>query len=261
MSYYFKWKFSCHLLAVIILVSPSLGQLSNISPIPSSSRQMIVVMTGSFDTQDAWLYRFQRDNSSAAWRKVAPMIPAIVGRNGLGWGIGLLQPDSSLSPQKREGDGKSPAGVFTLSAVFGYASPEEMGSLKMPYIHIIEMIECVDDVNSAYYNSLVMRTEVDSVDWHSSERMWRGKIWYEQGVVMDHNVNPTEKGAGSCIFLHNWAGPDDTTSGCTAMDPADMREIIYWLDESKNPLLVQLPGPVYAQHQQLWDLPAVAGSD
>jgi L,D-peptidoglycan transpeptidase YkuD (ErfK/YbiS/YcfS/YnhG family) len=233
------------------------GQVSRQSPIPSNSDQLIVVITGSFDTQDAHLFRFQREDSFHPWINVTEAIPAIVGRNGLGWGIGLQHPDSTLTPLKKEGDGKSPAGVFTLSAVFGYAPVENMDGLKMPYIHIVEMLECVDDVNSLYYNSMVMRTAVDSVDWESSERMWRGKIWYEQGVVVDHNMNPAQPGCGSCIFLHNWAGPDDTTSGCTAMDPAELRKIIFWLDSSKNPLLVQLPKTVYARLQQPWNLPSL----
>ena len=42
--------------------------------------------------------------------------PVSVGRNGAAWGLGLhaAQPQG---PQKQEGDGRAPAGVFTLGAI------------------------------------------------------------------------------------------------------------------------------------------------
>ncbi|MBN2365485.1 MAG: hypothetical protein EH225_05785 [Calditrichaeota bacterium] len=227
------------------------------SPVPPESRQMIVVITPSFNEPDARLFRFERAGGSSNWQMIGDAIPAIVGKNGLGWGIGLHNLQNREEPVKQEGDGRSPAGVFKLGEAFGYALADSMVELKIPYIHVRELVECVDDQDSRFYNQIVERDEVDSVDWQSSERMWRGKIWYEQGVVVEHNRNPVTKGAGSCIFLHNWAGEDDSTSGCTAMDPVDMMEIIYWLDAALYPLLVQLPEPVYRRFKNSWELPAI----
>jgi len=167
---------------------------------------MILVITKTFEASNGILFRFERDNADTDWKKFDDKIPVIVGKNGLGWGIGLHKSDTTNTPIKREGDGKSPAGIFTLSSAFGYSPVEKMGNLKIPYIHVTEMLECVDDVNSKYYNLFVLRNEVKNVDWHSSEKMLLSGIWYELGVVVDHNTNPVRKGAGSCIFLHNWSG-------------------------------------------------------
>ena len=151
--------------------------------------------------------------------------------------------DQSNFPIKKEGDGRSPAGVFNLSSVFGYKPINEMKKLKMPYIHISDMTECIDDPNSKYYNEIVSRDEIqteDSVDWRSSEKMREAGIYYELGVVVEQNSDPIVKGDGSCIFLHNWKEPNETMSGCTAMSPTNMVEIVNWLDADKNPIIVQL---------------------
>ena len=237
------------------LVSCNSAQKPLKSPVPETSRQMVVVISPSFQTSEARLYRFQRENGDKAWMNYSEPIPAIVGKNGMGWGRGLHTLEGVIGPVKREGDGKSPAGVFSLSTAFGFADPVDMTALKLPYVHIREMVECVDDPGSVHYNAIVHREEVERVDWHSSERMWRAKTWYEQGVVVDHNRHPGEPHAGSCIFLHNWANPRDSTSGCTALDPRNMQDILYWLDATQNPVLVQVPEEVYAQVKAGWGLP------
>lgn len=248
-------KSSFYFIAILLNYSFCGGQIKNTSPIPSSSRQIILVITETFDVSNGILFRFERNNTNADWEKFGDKIPVIVGKNGLGWGIGLHKLDTTNKPIKREGDGKSPAGVFTLSSAFGYSPVEKMGNLKMPYIHVTDMLECVDDVNSKYYNFFANRSEVENVDWNSSEKMLLSGIWYELGVVVNHNKNPVRKGAGSCIFLHNWSSPTDSTSGCTAMAPPDMKDIIYWLDASKNPILVQLTKQLFINYKKSWELP------
>jgi len=95
---------------------------------------------------------------------VGGSISIVVGRNGLGWGIGLIATDdaqvrSGSDPVKREGDGKSPAGVFALGTAFGYASDPLQG-LKVPYLNLTPSIECVDDPGSKHYNRIVDRSVV-----------------------------------------------------------------------------------------------------
>jgi len=225
------------------------------SPIPGTSGQMILVLSESFDATTGWLRRFERVSGAEEWVPAGPVTLISLGRNGLGLGIGLHEIDPGRMPVKREGDGKSPAGVFRLSAAFGYAPLEELDNLEIPYTHVTELLECVDDVNSGYYNQIVLRDTVDEVDWESSEQMLMDGIWYEKGIVVDHNSNPVRPGAGSCIFLHNWSGPDDTTAGCTAMAPPALTEIVYWLDSGADPVLVQLTESLYGEYQRAWGLP------
>ncbi|HEX9250765.1 MAG TPA: hypothetical protein VF870_00910, partial [Ignavibacteriaceae bacterium] len=117
-------------------------------------------------------------------------------------------------------------------------------------------VECIDDINSAYYNTIVSRDKIEKVDWQSSEKMFFADIWYEQGIIVEQNTNPVVDGAGSCIFLHNWSTPNETTAGCTEMEPARLKEIIYWLDSSANPVLVQLTKQLFIEYQQSWELPS-----
>lgn len=259
-NFVFRWSKIVTYLFVFFcfLVSCQSAQKPSQTPVPSASRQMIVVVNASFLIPDARLYRFQRENEDKVWTIHGEPISAIVGKKGMGWGRGLHTLKVVKGPIKREGDGKSPAGVFSLSTAFGFAEPDEMTALKLPYLHIREMVECVDDPSSDHYNTIVHREQVERVDWQSSERMWRAKTWYDQGVVVDHNRHPGEPHAGSCIFLHNWANPRDSTSGCTALDPDHMRDIMYWLDSTQYPVLVQLPEEVYARVKEEWELPDLA---
>ncbi|NWF90834.1 MAG: L,D-transpeptidase family protein [Ignavibacteriaceae bacterium] len=241
-------------LLILIIVLPSYSQ-SNNSPVPRESKQLIIVLTDSTSSTKGFLYRCDKKNGT--WKLISSKLPIVLGRNGLGWGRGLHQIDSSLLPVKVEGDGKSPAGVFTLSYAFGYAKVETMKNLKFPYIEVTSMLECIDDVKSKYYNQLVNNNEADTIDWQSSEKMYFADVYYEQGIVVDQNINPIEKGAGSCIFLHNWATPNETSAGCTEMAPENLKEIINWLNYSDYPILVQLTEPLYRFYQQQWELPVL----
>lgn len=228
------------------------------NPIPRSCRQMVLVLTDSVRASKGKLFRFKRIGSTE-WRIHGETIPVVLGRNGLGRGAGLhnLSELTGL-PLKKEGDGRSPAGVFRLSSVFGYAPAEQFINLKMPYIPITEMTECVDDVNSLWYNRLVSRYKIEKesvVDWQSSEKMRFQGSYYEVGVVVEYNRDPVAKGAGSCIFLHNWTSPEETMAGCTAMAPEKMQDIVYWLDAAADPIFIQLTKQLYSELKQRWILP------
>jgi len=237
--------------------SRGVAQEAEVSPIPSQSGQLIVVVSSSFEANTGILQRFERAAGDPDWLPVGEPTGVTLGRNGLGLGVGLHRIERADMPIKREGDGKSPAGVFRLSSAFGYAPADRIGDLSIPYTRVTDRLECVDDVNSAWYNRIVDRDEADPVDWQSSEQMLMDGIWYETGIVVDHNADPVRPGAGSCIFLHNWTGPADTTAGCTAMAPEVLTRMVRWIDVSREPVLVQLTESMYAEHAAGWGLPAV----
>ena len=232
-------------------------QSKNTSPVPAESAQMILVITDSIKAVKGSLYYFEKYGNNSIWKWTEKVYPVVLGKNGLGWGLGLHKSDTLKLPVKIERDGRSPAGVFTFGPAFGYAEQQTMSGLNVPYIKITEMLECVDDTASKYYNMLSYKNRVDTVDWKSSEKMNEVGIWYDLGIVINHNSNPVRKKSGSCIFLHNWESPNETSSGCTEMNPSDLKELIYKLDSRKHPVLVQLTKELYEYYKIEWGLPEI----
>lgn len=222
-----------------------------------SARQMILVTTPDWNSVQGTLQRYERKKTSGAWRKAGDEIQIVVGRKGLAWGEGIHEKEvfQTEQPLKKEGDGKSPAGIFPLESVFGTTPRAEAAWLKMPYLQLEESTECVDDVNSGKYNQIVDRYKVGVFDWKSSEKMLEVGEQYSWGVTVAHNSNPPERGKGSCIFLHIWKAPDSGTSGCTAMERSELETVLRWLDKKQNPVLVQLPATEIDRLGKTWKLP------
>lgn len=223
----------------------------------SASTEIIVVTTSDWSSVDGTLQRYQRSHPGRKWVAVGEPVAVVVGKNGLGWGSGLVLTDGirdASDPVKKEGDGKAPAGVFSLSESFGYSPDAQPGS-KMPYVPLTASVECVDDITSQFYNRVLDDRSV-TPDWNSSEHMRRSDELYRWGVVVDHNSDPPLAGAGSCIFMHIWRGPGQGTVGCTAMPQEQMEALLAWLDPARKPLLVQMPAPQYKKLHKKWGLPA-----
>lgn len=224
------------------------------------SLQLLVVVTPNATAIDGKLQRYQRSSAGKPWQPVGDSIPIVVGKSGLAWGSGLLTaPASSADPIKKEGDGKSPEGVFALGTSFGYADTKFSGT-KLQYLTLTASIECVDDTASQHYNRIVDRATL-TPDWNSSEHMRNTGESYRWGIVVDHNhIASSAKplsGGGSCIFLHIWRGPGHGTAGCTAMAQPEIESLLTWLDPKRHTLLVQLTADDYARLYKEWQLPAI----
>ena len=232
------------LLTMALLAGPGV-------PAPPA-RQLLVVTTPAWDSVSGTLRRYERRDARAPWRAVGAPVPIVVGQTGLAWGedgVGRRR-----DPRKREGDGRAPAGRFTLGTAFGFAPPARMESLRLPYLQLADDTECVDDSASVHYNTVIGRGEAGRVDWSSAERM-RTIDLYRLGVVVRYNADPVRRGRGSCIFLHIWRAAGSPTAGCTAMPARDLETVVEWLDPARQPMLVQLPAAEYARLRRSWKLP------
>lgn len=243
-------------LSAVLLLPLSAAGLSTARKSPvAGSRQLVVVTTDGWDALQGTLRRYERRSERSAWRPVGGTVPVVVGRSGLAWGVGRHAPVPGGAPVKREGDGRAPAGSFRLSSAFGYAPAGEVRWIRLPYLHSTEPVKCVDDPKSAYYNQVVDERKV-AKDWDSKEDMRRRDHLYRLGVIVDHNwAAQTRPGAGSCIFLHVWQGPETGTAGCTAMEEEKLAEVVRWMDPARDPVLVQLPKAEYARLRREWRLP------
>jgi zinc D-Ala-D-Ala dipeptidase len=218
----------------------------------ATARQLLVVTTDGWDAAAARLTRYERADPGTTWTPVGPPIDVIVGRKGLAW-----DPDAAWAPidgpRKKEGDGRSPAGVFGLGTAFGFAPASDARHLKLPFLPVTPTLDCVDDSASGYYNQLVDRAAVAKT-WSSAERMLEVGEAYRFGVVVEYNTAPVVAGRGSCIFLHiGKAGQG--TAGCTAMPAPVLEAVMRWLDPAEKPALVQMPVAAYRALRSVWGLP------
>jgi L,D-peptidoglycan transpeptidase YkuD (ErfK/YbiS/YcfS/YnhG family) len=217
--------------------------------------QLIVVTSKSWSERSATIRLFERaPDKPRYWQEVEKPFSAVIGRRGFGWGIGLHGTGQPGAPRKREGDQRSPAGVFKLSSVFGFANPAQVRFLRLPYHQVTAETEAIDDPWSKYYNRIVDRATVARPDWSSSESMLRVGGRYRYGVTIQHNWPPAP-GFGSCIFLHVWDDDQRGTAGCTATSSAHLDRLLHRLDSKKSPLIVQLPQPEYVRLKGSWGLP------
>jgi hypothetical protein len=194
-----------------------------------SSQQTLLVVSKNFNSSNGFLECYEDG------KKVFDTININLGKNGLGWGPGEIKlRQKEGEPLKKEGDKKAPAGVFKLTKVFGY---KENKKIHMPYLFTSQNLICVDDSNSDKYNQIIHMPKKKP---KSFEFMRRDDKQYELGVVVAHNPHAI-KNRGSCIFMHVQKFQNAPTVGCTSMSLKEIKEIVYWLDKSKNPILIQIP--------------------
>ncbi|MCF6201008.1 MAG: L,D-transpeptidase family protein [Hydrogenimonas sp.] len=180
---------------------------------PDEISQLIVV--NSADGFRAKLSYYER--GAKGWERIAGGIDVVIGRNGLG--------------KRKEGDGKTPVGLFSFGDVYGYSDIET----KMPFFISDKSLICVDDVNSRYYNRIVDSSRIKR-DFKSFEYMRRDDDLYEIVVTVGYNSKNVPS-KGSCIFLHVTKG-EKPTAGCIAMRREDILKLVEWLDPKKRPTIL-----------------------
>jgi hypothetical protein len=244
------------LIAALILIcwscsgrGPGGGKI--VTPLDPSG-QCLLVLADGWDSTQGTLRAYAR-SWTGSWKPAGPEAPVYLGRSGLGWGRGL-HPEQGDGPRKAEGDGRAPAGIFSLPSAFGRTLPEP--PLKgFPFLVLDQDTVCVDDSVSRHYNQVFEASSVPSRDWDSFEHMLRPDGIYDLGLLVDHNPGPVAPEGGSCIFLHLPHDPLKPTSGCTTVPRPDMERLLRWLDAAKRPVLVQLPRAEYVRLKEAWGLP------
>ncbi len=184
-----------------------------------SGQALLVVEQSSLFFTRTKVYSLEKINGE--WREAIPPVNATIGRNGF-----------APKGEKREGDGRTPSGIYTLGTAFGY---EEKVSTKMPYRQVLPDDLWVDDINAPDYNRWVKQNNTTA---KSFEKMRRDDILYKYGIVIEYNTNPVISGYGSAIFFHVGEGNNMKTSGCVAVSEVDIKRILSWLDPQQKPLIV-----------------------
>jgi D-alanyl-D-alanine dipeptidase len=244
-------------LRLLLIVSLSLSfsmSLPAAEPSLDASRQCILVLAQDWSSSSGTLRLLERSAPAQAWHVVRGPIPVLLGRHGLAPGGAL--PHAPAGLHKHEGDGRSPAGVFALGTAFGFARH----ATRMPFLLVKPDTVAVDDVRSRYYTRIVEASAIAQPDWRSAERM-RAIPHYRLGLAVEYNTEARAPEAGSCIFIHCFANPRKTTSGCTAMAEAELEALLQWLEPAAHPRLLQFPLTAYEGVRAAWKLPALPPAD
>jgi L,D-peptidoglycan transpeptidase YkuD (ErfK/YbiS/YcfS/YnhG family) len=221
--------------------------------LPQQSKQLIVGVAPDWDSSTVTLRRYERRGS--AWRQIGKSFAGRAGTHGLVWGRGL-NPRSDDMTDKSEGDGRAPAGVFSLGQAFGYDSAWKTRT-KLPYVTVGTRDLLVEDANSPLYNTYVRLDHEPATAFEKKQQMKQNDPMHRLKILINHNTSPSiVPGKGSAILFHIWrAGGAKPTAGCTSMSDASIETLMKWLDPSKQPIYVLLPADEYNTRQAAWGLP------
>lgn len=181
-----------------------------------AAQQVIAVAANGYGTSTATVTAYERDGG--AWKQMFGPWAADIGRDGVA-PIGA----------KREGDGRTPSGVFGFDFMFGVdADP----GVRYAYRHIGgSNIVWDDDPTSPNYNEWIdTNTASAGVDPEPMDNVPS----YLYGAVIAYNDARTP-GLGSAIFLHVSHG--SSTAGCVALPIDELLDVLRWLDPARSPLI------------------------
>jgi len=227
---------------------------ANAFTLPTDSKQLILGLADDWQSSRITQQCFEKQNDGH-WLAASGSIPARGGRGGIVWGRGL-NPLTANSEIKKEGDWKTPCGVFAIGGAYGYAAGIEKHA-DLPYHQIMPGDLWVSDIHSPQYNQFVTLGRPAVSAWEKEQQMRLNDPSHSLKLFIGHNAAPgIVPGAGSAIFFHIWrANGEKPTAGCTAMARNDLVKLIAWIDPEKRPLYVLLPKDVYLKTKAGWQLP------
>ncbi len=196
------------LVLMMLLVSPAFADyrespewISRLKVAENASQIAIVSGTHGSNAQFSF-----HEKDGGKWREIVSC-PAYIGKNG--WG------------KTREGDAKTPVGVYTFTEAFGIL--EDPGC-HMGYTQVDASHYWIGDSNSERYNTMVSTRDYDAFDKKESEHLIAYNPGYQYCLNISWNYDRTPK-KGSAIFLHCYT-KNKYTGGCVALPEDDMRTVI-----------------------------------
>ena len=182
--------------------------------IPADS-QVLITLAGS-STLDTGELNVYTKGDDGAWKTVYAGIRAKYGMNGL--------------YKEKEGDSKTPVGVFKMNTPFGIADSVE--GFPDNYIKVDPDMYWNGDSASDRYNKLVNAKEYTAFDRSASEHLINYSGYYDYCIDTGYNYEGTPY-RGSAIFLHCVIN-DEHTHGCIAIPKEYMTEIMKLYSEGNT---------------------------
>ena len=206
--------------ALIAVLAPDASAGFCPRPLHRATR-LVIITVPDMNSVKATMHTFTRKSlASANWERSGLPEPAVVGAAGIGWGQTFASYAKKDEALKREGDRKTPAGIFRLGPTFGFEMQKIAGYLRLQPGKSF----CVDDPGSVQYGKIVEKAAAKGAK--SGEDM-AAIPSYKRGIVVNY---PALRGAraGSCIFVHVWEGDSVGTSGRVGLPEERVAALQEW---------------------------------
>ena len=188
---------------------------SNIEKLDSVD-QVLVIYNETPESNSATLVAFEKKNKK--WITVFRPMEVGIGRNGF-----------AAPGEKREGDSKSPTGLFRLGQLYGYG---ETVDSRMPYRQSTLDDKWIDDPDSPDYNKPIKGNTTAK----SFENLKISSNEYKLCLVIEYNMHPIVKGMGSAIFMHlSYGDAPNPSSGCVVLTPNNLSLLLKWMNPGSKP--------------------------
>jgi L,D-peptidoglycan transpeptidase YkuD (ErfK/YbiS/YcfS/YnhG family) len=241
---------------LLLLPLPWVGSNACADGVPQECTQLIVGIAPTWDSLRGDLRFFERQKGGD-WNSVAGPFHVLFGKNGVAWGNGLAGANEP-GLQKKERDGRAPAGVFKIGTIYTYDAQLPSGA-DYPFHQVTTSDAWIDDVTSANYNRFVtINDPAHPPPWFEKQKMRHNDFAYRWLVEIRHNSDPPLPGHGSAIFFHIRRGVNRPTTGCTTMAEGDLVKLVTWLRAPRSPCYALLPASEYKKKWKVWNLPPAA---
>ncbi|MCO5997610.1 L,D-transpeptidase family protein [Actinoallomurus rhizosphaericola] len=169
-----------------------------------SASHVVFAISSSFDSNHVVVTECAKQGN--AWKRVS----VTTGRAGTG---AFARPGA-----KREGDGATPTGSFTLTEAFGLGNP----GTKLKYRTLRSSGDCWGATPGKSHYNEYYSDPCRSTDEDLSAIAQRGP--YHQAVVINYNRPNAKPGLGSAIFFH--VGGITPTGGCVSIRESRLRAVM-----------------------------------
>ena len=205
------------LLALALSPGADAAQPSACRSATGKGTQLITVESSSRASTHAMLRLWSR--KGRCWEPAGGPWAARVGRSG-------------LSGNRREGDGTTPTGIYSIGRTMYGVSPDP--GVRYRYRRIVCGDYWVEDSSSPSYNRFRHVPCGQTPPFRvTGERLWQATTAYRHLAVIEFNMNPVVPGRGSGIFLH--ASTGGATNGCISLPVGQLRQVLRWLRPEASP--------------------------